>query len=73
MKILAQVVAKKHEKAQEFQILHFYWSFSISIMAVKGLTELLLSRAVNRAYRHILAELAVNRKGVCDHFAMEPV
>ena len=30
---------KDDKKAEGFQILHFYWSFSSDIMAVKGLIQ----------------------------------
>ena len=43
MEILSHASAKK--KAEGFQILHFYWSFSNDIMAVKGLTGCLQWRS----------------------------
>ena len=30
---------KKKKKALRIQILHFYWSFSSGVMAVKGLSD----------------------------------
>ena len=43
---------KEDRKAEEFQISHFYWSFSSDVMAVKGLI-LIQREDRNKKYTHL--------------------
>ena len=52
MKIVSRASTKKDKRAEGFQILHFHWSFSSDIMAVKGLKQTLLFSRFLKAATH---------------------